>query len=195
MVDELDDLLIEDVHMYEVWAIGYDCNDKPTEFDYLLYTAVDPDDAITFADSVTSFEVKAVEADALIKADHFSIEVETTVANEADDEIFNIGTIYQRELWIDGEYGSEENVDNRDFDDFEDDIEDPEIVYIVNRSDYEILEDNTLKVSCDLLKGYNKNDTVFICLPHEDNDFVLTYKIMSRVMYEDGDYYHCELDY
>ena len=26
-------------------------------------------------------------------------------------------------------------------------------------------------------------------------DIVLTYKIMSRVMYEDGDYYHCELDY
>ena len=62
-------------------------------------------------------------------------------------------------------------------------------------SDYEILEDNTLKVSCDLLKGYNKNDIVFICLPHEDNDFVLTYKIMSRVMYEDGNYYHCELNY
>jgi hypothetical protein len=201
LVDDIDEIPEDSEVSYEVWAIGYDANKNITDAEMLIGEFNNPDEAVEKAKTISLADIlhqAAEEHDGSEPIDdvaYISVEVETTVANEADDEIFNIGTIYQRELWIDGEYGSEENVDNHDFDDFEDDVEDPEIVYIVNRSDYEILEDNTLKVSCDLLKGYNKNDTVFICLPHEDNDFVLTYKIMSRVMYEDGDYYHCELDY
>ena len=206
--DELLNSITEDIEdfdentavTYEVWAIGYDADKNITDAEMLIGEFDNPEVAVekaknlSLADIVQQASEEHDGSEPTADVAYISIEVETVIADEADDDLMNIGTIYQRELWIDGEYGSEENVEDPGFEEDEDD-EEVDVVYIVNRSDYEILEDNTLKVSCDLLKGYNKNDVVFICLPHEDNDFVLTYKIMSRVMYEDGDYYHCELDY
>lgn len=166
MADELDDLLIEDVHMYEVWAIGYDCNDKPTEFDYLLYTAVDPDDAITFADSVTSFEVKAVEADALIKADHFSIEVETTAV--IDDEPMNLGTIYRRAIYY--------NSITAD-------------VYLLS-GDYELLDDGTIKIKKHLLEDFKDKETINILFAEEKERSILPFKIVTEF---DTSSYLCDI--
>ncbi len=197
---------------YEVWAIGYDADKNITDTEMLIGEFDNPDAAVekaktlSLADIVQQASEEYDGSEPTADVAYISVEVETVVADEADDDLMNIGTIYQRELWIDGEYGSEENVEDLGFGDYEDDDcnlvelqpeedEEVDVIYIANRSDYTILEDNTLKVSCDLLKGYNKNDIVFICLLHEDNDFVLSYKIMSRVMYEDGDYYHCELTY
>jgi hypothetical protein len=157
MVDELDDLLIEDVHMYEVWAIGYDCNDKPTEFDYLLYTAVDPDDAITFADSVTSFEVKAVEADALIKADHFSIEVETTAV--IDDEPMNLGTIYRRSLYY--------NSMTADL--------------MLTSSDYQVQDDGSLLIANRFLSKLKDKETINALFLDNGESSILTIKIIKEL--------------
>jgi hypothetical protein len=109
---------------------------------------------------------------------HFSIEVETVVADPEDEDggTMNIGTIYSRDLWIDGEYGS---------------VEDTEPTIFIYNKDYELLEDGTLKVRCELLKDYNKNDRVKLCFAEEDS-CSLTYKIISKVIYEDGDYYHLD---
>lgn len=157
MADELDDLLIEAVHMYEVWAIGYDCNDKPTEFDYLLYTAVDPDDAITFADSVTSFDVKAVEADALIKADHFSIEVETTAVIE--DEPMNLGTIYRRSLYY--------NSITADI--------------MLSSDDYKVQDDGSLLVTSRFLNKLKDKETINVFFLDSGESSLLTIKIIEEL--------------
>ena len=90
----------------------------------------------------------------------------------------NIGTIYRDELWLDelaAELGDYSNV------------------VCVSNKDFEILEDGTMKVSCELLKDFNKNDHVLLEFVEENPPAVLEYKIMSKVIYADGDYYHCEL--
>ena len=48
--------------------------------------------------------------------EYFSIEVETVVGDPDDEDggTMNIGTVYQRDLWIDGEYGSEEDIPDSD---------------------------------------------------------------------------------
>lgn len=179
------DFMSQEVN-YEVWAFGYDENDEITDAELCMFTSTDPEEAIKYAKSVELADIIHEAGNgpcASSKVFRIAIEVETVI--EIDGDLTNVGTIYSKTVWEQETFEEPEDEDDEEVD----------VVYIVNRSDYEILEDNTLKVSCDLLKGYNKNDIVFICLPHEDNDFVLTYKIMSKVMYADGDYYHCELEY
>ena len=77
---------------------------------------------------------------------------------------------------------------------FEDDDDDVDVVELP-AGYFEVLPDNTLKVKCEVLKDYNKNDTVFVVFPDDPDKFPIVYKIMSKVIYEDGDYYHCVLDY
>ncbi len=187
IVEDLEDFDENTEVVYEVWAFGYDENDEITDAELCMFNSTDPEEAVNYAKTVELADVIHEAGNGPCSSNkvfRIAVEVETVVP--VDDDLVNVGTIYSKTLWEEPTYdGPEEDEDDEEVD----------VVYIVNRSDYEILEDNTLKVSCDLLKGYNKNDIVFICLPHEDNDFVLTYKIISRVMYADGDYYHCELDY
>ena len=190
--EELVNSIVEDIEdfdentevVYEVWAFGYDENDEITDAELCMFNSTDYKVAVNYAKTVELADVIHQAGNgpcANNKVVRITVEVETVVP--VDDDLVNIGTIYSKTLWEVPTYDGPEEAEDEEVD----------VVYIVNKSDYEILEDNTLKVSCDLLKCYNKNDTVFICLPHEDNDFVLAYKIMSRVMYEDGDYYHCVL--
>lgn len=199
LVDDIDEIPEDSEVSYEVWAIGYDADKNITDAEMLVGEFDNPDEAVEKAKTLSLADIihQAAEeqngSESTNDVAYISIEVETTVANEADDEIMNIGTIYQRELWIDGEYGSEENIEAFDFDDYEDeDYPEDQIVYL-REGEYEILEDNTLKVKCSTLGGFNKNDIVMVYFPNEE--FPIEYKIMSRVMYEDGDYYHCELTY
>jgi hypothetical protein len=91
----------------------------------------------------------------------------------------NIGTIYKRDLWLDGEYGSEEELGL-----------DGEPIIALSASDYELLEDNTLKIRAELLNGFNKNDCVSIYFADDKDSDILTCKIVSN---RNCDYYHCEL--
>jgi hypothetical protein len=197
LVDDIDEIPEDSEVSYEVWAIGYDADKNITDAEMLISEFNNPDEAVEKAKTISLADIihqAAEEHDGSEPTDevaYISIEVETTVANEADDEIFNIGTIYQRELWIDGEYGSEENIEDLGLEEDEDYPED-QIVYLEDGT-YEVLEDNTLKVNCSALKGFNKNDIVMFYFPKEE--FPMEYKIMSKVMYEDSDYYHCELTY
>jgi hypothetical protein len=179
IVDDLDDIPEDSEVTYEVWALGYTCDEECTDAEILVGEFDDPDAAIACAEKV-SFkslcEAGYEEPDE--ETVYFSIEVETVVEDPEDDGTMNLGTVYSRELWIDGEYGSEEDVE-------------PPVE--LTTADYSVLtDDNTLVVSCKILKNFNKNDYVRIKFIDEPDSFVLTYKIFSKVEYKDGDYYHLE---
>ena len=167
MVDEeldIDDFESETV--YEVWALGYDINDKPTEVDYLLDSFSDPDAAITFADSVTASEIQKVTGDPLVKADHFSIEVETT--SVVDEEPMNLGTIYRRSIYY--------NSITADV--------------MVSSGEYELQEDGSLKIPVSILEAFKDRDTIYIMFKDESNKPILPFKIIGE---PDKNYFICDV--
>ena len=169
---------------YEVWAFGYDENDEITDAELCMFTSTDPEEAIRYAKTLELADVIHGAGNgpcASSKVFRIAIEVETVVP--MDDDLVNVGTIYSKTVW--------EQVDEEP----EDEDDDCEVIDL-SAEDFEILPDNTLKVNCFALKGYNKNDSVMVRLfGTELETFPLQYIIKSRVMYEDGDYYHCELEY
>lgn len=180
IVEDIDDIPADTEVFYAVWALGRNEDDTPTDDEVLVGEFTDPDEAIKLAEKTTIVEVNELgygEPDS--NTTHFSIEVETVVADPEDENggTMNIGTIYSRDLWIDGEYGSEDDVDP---------------VVELKNTGYAVLEDGTLKVGCKLLKDFNKNDYVRFRFVDEPESFILTYKIVSKVIYGDGDYYHLD---
>jgi hypothetical protein len=178
IVEDIEEVPEDAVVTYEVWALGYGADDEVTDAEVLLGEFVDPDEAIACAEKLTLESVMEAcdESEDLSEVAYFSLEVETVVEDEDDIGTMNIGSIYQRDLWIDGEYGS---------------VEDAEPTIFIYNKDYELLEDGILKVRRELLKDYNKNDRVKLCFAEEDS-CSLTYKIVSKVEYADGDYYHLD---
>jgi hypothetical protein len=181
IVEDLDDIPEDSEVTYEVWALGYTCDEELTDAEILVGEFDDPDAAIACAEKVS---FKSLHEAGYEEPDeetvYFSIEVETVVEDPEDEDggTMNLGTVYSRELWIDGEYGSEEDVE-------------PPVE--LTTADYSVLtDDNTLVVSCKILKNFNKNDYIRIKFIDEPDSFVLTYKIFSKVEYKDGDYYHLE---
>jgi len=186
------DEIPEDVEVtYELWAIGYNADGAVTDTEMFIAEFTDPDAAIEFAKKTTMADIvhqAAEEHNGSTPAEnvtYISLEVETVV-DEDEEGTMNIGTIYKRELWIDGEYGSEE------------DIPEPEDEYSevvpVTAKDYKLLEDGSLEISCDILKNFNKNDMVQIWFTDENKDYhpILTYKIISKTT---GNKYICEFIY
>lgn len=179
IVEDIEDIPEDSEVTYEVWALGYTCDEEMTDAEILVGEFDDPDAAIACAEKVS---FKSLHEAGYEEPDeetvYFSIEVETVVEDPEDEAggTMNIGTIYSRDLWIDGEYDS---------------VEDTEPTIFIYNKDYELLEDGTLKVRRELLKDYNKNDRVKLCFAEEDS-CSLTYKIISKVEYSDGDYYHLD---
>lgn len=163
---------------YELWAIGYDCYDEVTDTEVLIGEFEDPDTAVIVANRITLEDVvNQLGTDITDDVAYFSIEVETVIEDE-DDSTMNIGTIFKKELRLATE-----------------DEGYTQVVFLTNK-DYELLEDGALKVKCSILSDYNKNDNVtFFFVGENDGTSILTYKIVSRVIYADGDYYHCEFVY
>ena len=124
---ELMDSIIEDIEdipedsevTYEVWALGYTEGGESTEEDILvdifLDAEADPAKAIACAKNVTLDQLKDI-IDRAPKPEtaYFTIEVETVVENPDDDGTMNIGTVYSRDLWLDGSYGSVEDAFGKD---------------------------------------------------------------------------------
>ena len=176
IVEDLDDLSEDSEVTYEVWALGYTEDEDCTDTEYLLGEFDNSDEAIEFAENLTLYNISCAADEETgcegipEEVAYFSIEVETVVEVPEDEGTMNLGTVYSRELWLDGEDGSEEEV-----------VE-------LTTAEYEVLpDDNTLKVSRKLLKDYNKNDYVKIKFIDEPEAFILTYKIFSTVEYKDGD--------
>lgn len=191
IAEDIDEIPEDTEVTYELWAIGYNADGAVTDTEMFIADFKNPDVAIEFAKKVTMADIvhqAAEEHDGSTPAEnvtYISLEVETVV-DEDEDGTMNIGTIYKRELWIDGEYGSEE------------DVPEPEDEYSevvpVTAKDYKLLEDGSLEISCDILKNFNKNDMVQIWFTDENKDYhpILTYKIISKTT---GNKYICEFVY
>jgi hypothetical protein len=184
IVEDLEDLPEDAEVRYEVWALGSDLKYEPTEDEYLIGEFDNPDEAIKCAEEFTK-ETFYTEYEKPTNPDtfHISIEVETVVGDPEDEDggTMNIGTVFQKTIYL---------TSHNDF------IE--PIYFLMPHNDYEVLEDNTLKIKRKpLLADVNKNDIieVAICDTPEAalHPTVLKYKVVSKVIYEDGDYYHCEL--
>jgi hypothetical protein len=176
IVEDIEDIPEDSEVVYSVWGICYDEEDDCID-SYFIKDFVDPDEAVEYAKNLTTEAFNAEYEKPDSNTARLALEVETVVADPEDEGTMNIGTIYSRDLWIDGEYGSEDDVDP--------------IVELKN-TDYAVLEDGGLKVSRKFLKDYNKNDYVNFRFVDEPESFVLRYKIISKVIYEDGDYYHLD---
>ncbi len=178
IVEDIEDIPEDSEVTYEVWALGYNDEDEPTDTEVLAMEFTDPAAAVAYAKKLTVEDLDEIGYEYLDKSTmYFSVEVETVVDDPDDEGTMNIGTIYQRDLWIDDEYDA--------------DCEDP--IVAITDGDYELLEDGTLKIKCKLLKDFNKNDIIGIDFVKEPDSAVLFYKIVSKVIYADGNYYHLEL--
>ena len=175
IAEDLDEIPEDAEVTYELWAIGYNADGAITDTEMFIAEFKDPDAAIEFAKKVTMADIvhqAAEEHDGSTPAEnvtYISLEVETVV-DEDEDGTMNIGTIYKRELWIDGEYGDEEDAPEDEYSE----------VVPVTAKDYRLLEDGSLEIDCDILKNFNKNDMVQIWFTDEDHKSILTYKIISK---------------
>lgn len=187
IAEDLDEIPEDAEVTYELWAIGYNADGAVTDTEMFIAEFKDPDDAIEFAKKVTMADIvhqAAEEHDGSTPAEnvtYISLEVETVV-DEDEDGTMNIGTIYKRELWIDGEYDDEEDAPEDEY---------SEVVPVTSK-DYRLLEDGSLEIDCDILKNFNKNDMVQIWFTDEDYKSILTYKIISKTT---GNKFICEFIY
>lgn len=187
IAEDLDEIPEDAEVTYELWAIGHNADGAVTNTEMFIAEFKDPDAAIEFAQKVTMADIvhqAAEEHDGSMPAEnvtYISLEVETVV-DEDEDGTMNIGTIYKRELWIDGEYGDEEDAPEDEYSE----------VVPVTVKDYRLLEDGSLEIDCDILKNFNKNDMVQIWFTDEDHKAILTYKIISKTT---GNKFICEFIY
>lgn len=166
ITEDLEDFEEDLVVTYEVWAIGYDEDGAITDTDLYLGEFLDPDRAIEVAKNLTFSDViqRAAEEDNVVPDEpvtYISIEVETVVADDEGNSM-NVGTIYKKELCVDGE------------------SEDDEEIIHVKDNEYSIDDDGNLIISCAQFNHLNKNDIIKVMYDDEDNTPVLTYKIMSK---------------
>jgi hypothetical protein len=161
ITEDLEDFAEDVIVTYEVWAMGYNEDDEITDAEFLLKSFADPDAAVAYAKDVTLADVVHLTSDGSeLKEDITTIQVEVeAVVDTEDDEAMNIGTVYYKTLYNKDEYA---------------DIVD------VSEKDYKLLEDGSIEVSYELLKNFNKNDIVQVRFIDENEQPILTYKIISK---------------
>lgn len=160
--EDLEDFNPDAKVIYEVWAMGYDEYDEITDTEFLLKEFDNPDEAVAYAKEVTLADIVALTSDgsepdetiALIQ-----VEVETVVDDEDEEETMNVGTIYYKTVYNKDEYAD---------------------IVSLSKTDYELLEDGSIAVPCKLLECFNKNDHFQAMFTDEDNQPILTYKIISK---------------
>ena len=111
IVEDLDDLSEDSEVTYEVWALGYTADDECTDDEVCLGEFTDPDEAVACAEKVNLKQLREADPETA----YFSIEVETVVEDPEEEGTMNLGTVYSRVLWLDGEYGSEEEAFGKDY--------------------------------------------------------------------------------
>jgi hypothetical protein len=167
IIEELEDISEDTAVTYEVWALGYDGNDAVTDTEMFIKEFSDPDKAVEYAKQLTLADIVHIASEndngkETGNVAYISVEVETVIDDE-DEGTMNVGTIYRKEVWL------------------AEDIQ-------LTENDYELLEDGTVKVSCDLMKAFNEGDTVKILFVGNCAESLLTYKIISKA---DNNYF-CE---
>jgi hypothetical protein len=174
LIEEIEDTTEDTAVTYEVWAIGYDGDRAVTDTEMFVKEFNDPDKAVEYAKQLTLADIVHIASENDNGKDtdevaYISVEVETVI-NDTDDEFIggtmNIGTIFKKEIW------------------FKEDLK-------LTEEDYTLLEDGTIKVSCDLMKGFEVDDIVRFLFVGNCTEVILNYKIISKV----DDYYICEFIY
>lgn len=105
IVEDIEELPEETEVFYAVWALGHDKNSDPTDDEVLVGEFTDPDEACAYAAKVNLETIKEFGFGAPDpNTAYFSIEVETVIADPDDEDggTMNIGTVYSRDLKIDG---------------------------------------------------------------------------------------------
>lgn len=190
ITEDLEDFEDNTKVSYEVWAIGYDSDNKITDVGMFIADFNNPDEAIKKAEQLVLADIiqQASEESENVFGEEFvsdvtyiSVEVETVIDDPDGDGTMNIGTIFRKTLCVNEEDGP--------------DVDSVDPIVTLKEGEYSLLDDGTLKVNHELLKNFNKNDYVNIKFIDENESFPLTYKIISKVTYEDADYFHCEFIY
>ena len=103
IVEDLEDFADDTEVIYAVWALGYDKDDEITDAEYLIGEFSNLDEALEVADGLTLEEFLAEHKKPNDGTVYLSIEVETVVADPADEDncTVNLGNIYHRDLWLD----------------------------------------------------------------------------------------------
>lgn len=105
IVEDIEDIPEDTEVFYAVWALGHSTEDGCTDDEILVGEFTDPNEAVACAEKTTIEQINELgfgEPDP--DTAYFSIEVETVIADSDDEDggTMNIGTIYSRDLWIDG---------------------------------------------------------------------------------------------
>lgn len=170
LVEDLEDFSEDAPVSYEVWAIGHDEEDQVTDAEMLIASFEDPDMAVSYAKMLTLADVINLaaddECDITTEVHSISIEVETVVPD--DEGTMNIGTIYKKSLEI-----------------FE---ELPQYVPL-SADEYELLENGDIKIPCETLNDYDKNDCFTAIFEDNGISQPMIYKIISKTA---GGYFICE---
>ena len=189
IAEGLEDIPQDSSAKYALWVIGLDEADEPAD-ELFIYEFDTLEEAITKADTIDiKFISEQIDSPILYYCDYtgisyFSVEVETVVPDpdsESGDSMISAGTVYHRDLFLEGEP-------------IEDELNCGDPIVATSKDDYELLEDGTLKLSTKFMKGFNKNDVIRLQFLDEPDADLIPYRIVSKVIYEDGDYYHCELN-
>jgi hypothetical protein len=175
IVEELEDFVDIAEVLYAVWALGYNGEGEATEVEYLIGEFKELNDAIACAEALTLEDFYAEYEGPLDTTDYLSIDIETVIAHPVDDdcESLNLGTVYHRELSLYDIVGF-----------------DGEPIIALTRSNYEIFEDNTIKIKAAAMKGFKKNDSFNMYFADDPDADILRLKVIG----EEGNYYNCELD-
>ena len=116
ITEDLEDFDANSEVVYEVWALGYTEDEDCTDDEILVGEFTDPDEAVAYAEKVTLGQIKELGYEDMdSETVYFSIEVETVVEDPEEEGTMNLGTVYSRVLWLDGEYGSEEEAFGKDY--------------------------------------------------------------------------------
>lgn len=184
LAESLEECPQDSAAKYDLWVVCHSCCGESTE-ELFIYEFDNPEEAVKKAEAINitfieeQLEMSITDFCDDTNTDYFTVEVETVV-NDPDDEdggTMNIGTIYKRDIWLDGEYPE-----------YEVGLDGDPIIALVDR-DYEILDDNTIRIRSELLRGFNKNDEVHIYFADNKDSDILTCKVVAC---EDS-YYYCEL--
>lgn len=164
LVNEINEIPEDHAVTYEVWALGYNEEGAVTDTELFFKEFTDPDVAIAYAKQLTLADIvfKADEENTNIEdmpeVTYLNIEVETVI-NDEDDEFIggtmNIGTIFKKEFWI------------------KEDVK-------LFEADYKLLDDGTLEVNSELLKGFDVKDQIKIFFVNNSADTLLTYQIIKK---------------
>ena len=176
-IDELDDVIVNEEAIYEVWAIGYGENGAITDADLYLDEFGDPDEAVSFAKDITLADIVHLASEekfdeTIGPISYISIEVETVIKDVEGISLMNAGTIFRKSIVVN---------------------EEPEEIVELTSADYQIDSFGSMEVSSRVLGDRDLGEKVKFLFADTPEKSVLTYEIIFRSSATESVYYVCDL--